>query len=338
MNTRNILKGGLIGLGLNTAALAVFWVSSAITGLPFVPFTWFEWLSRILPGSVITTGIESMVSVIRAFNIGPTSSIAKLAEQGMAILFFLAAGLVLGAIAASIHRRNWQNISLGSFLAALVIFVISSLALFQTASDQRSAVGGSALALWVALMWSVVFPRLYFTGRQRPETPSPAEMQERRTFLRWLFAGAAGLGTLLVGYSPGLRRQVPVTGAGTPIPTLPLTPAPVLAGSPTMQPASDGRIAPAPGTRPELTATKDFYRIDINLSVPDIDAASWNLKITGLIDQPVALTLDDIHARPAVKQIATMSCISNYLGGDLIGTAEWTGIRVKDLLADIKVK
>jgi len=57
-----------------------------------------------------------------------------------------------------------------------------------------------------------------------------------------------------------------------------------------------------------------------------------------LVEQPVTLTLDDILSRPSVDQVATLSCISNYVGGDLIGTAAWTGIRLKDLLGELQLK
>jgi hypothetical protein len=105
-------------------------------------------------------------------------------------------------------------------------------------------------------------------------------------------------------------------------------------GSPSAQELAS-RFEPAPGTRPEITPIEDFYRIDINLTAPEIDVSSWKLDISGLINKPVSLTLDEIRSRPSVDQYATLSCISNYLGGDLIGTALWTGIRVKDLLAEL---
>jgi hypothetical protein len=92
------------------------------------------------------------------------------------------------------------------------------------------------------------------------------------------------------------------------------------------------RFAPAPGTRPEVTSVKDFYRIDINSIPPRVDPKTWRLEISGLVRQPLSLTLDQIRAFPSVSQAVTISCISNLVGGDLIGTNFWTGVRVKDVL------
>ena len=63
------------------------------------------------------------------------------------------------------------------------------------------------------------------------------------------------------------------------------------------------------------------YRIDINTFPPSIPEASCRLKIHGLIARPLVWTLADLRARPAMYQFITLSCISNTLGGDLIGTA-----------------
>ena len=336
MNARNLLKGGLIGLGLNAIAAVLFWISSLLTGLPFIPFSWFEWISRILPGPVISGGIETMVKVIRALNIGPTSDLAKLGEQGMALLLFLAAGVLAGVVAALFGRLKLLDISLGGLLVAAALFAFSAFALFETNSSQTSAVGGAAVAVWIFLIWSVAFPRAFFSGDvQSSDIKSQAEMQDRRTFLRWLTAGAAGLAAVLIGYSPGLRRPVPVTGEATPTPGSSPQPASPAADAPTEAQLA-ARFEPAPGTRPELTPIEDFYRIDINLTVPHINTDLWKLEIKGLIPQPVNLKLADILARPSVDQVATLSCISNYVGGDLIGTAIWTGIRVRDLLEELQ--
>jgi DMSO/TMAO reductase YedYZ molybdopterin-dependent catalytic subunit len=338
MNTKLLLKGGLIGLWLNIIVAWISWVGALLTGLPFIPFSWFEWLSRILPGPLISRGIETIVSIVRFLNIGPTSDVAKLGEQAMAIVLFLVAGFVAGMAAASFRRLKLLEISLGGFLMAAVLFVISALAIFLTNTAQDVAIGGTAIALWCYLIWSIAFPRLFFSGQRQPvgEEFTSAEMQDRRTFLRWLGAGAAGVIIVLMGFAPGLRkaRQVPVTGSGSPTPKPTLQPGAPQTGAPSAAELTS-RVKPAPGTRSELTAVEDFYRIDINLTVPHINADLWRLDIKGLIPQPVKLTLDDILARPSVDQTATLSCISNYVGGDLIGTAVWTGIRVRDLLEEL---
>lgn len=80
-----------------------------------------------------------------------------------------------------------------------------------------------------------------------------------------------------------------------------------------------------------ITANKDFFNLSIR-GTPQVPA-DWKLAITGHVDTPLALTLDEIRAMPAVTEMRTLACISNPVGGDLIGNAMWKGIRVSDLLA-----
>ncbi len=94
------------------------------------------------------------------------------------------------------------------------------------------------------------------------------------------------------------------------------------------------RIDPAPGTRPEVTAARDFYRIDIDTLPPVIDGAGWKLDISGLVNKPAALTLDNILNHNSISQSVTMQCISNPVGGDLTGSNYWTGVPFKDILTE----
>src|SRR5436853_919093 len=82
----------------------------------------------------------------------------------------------------------------------------------------------------------------------------------------------------------------------------------------------------------EVTPTKDFYLVSKNAFDPEVDATRWRLEIAGLVETPMTLTYDDSKALPAVEQYATLCCISNEVGGDLIGNAYWRGVRLKDLL------
>ncbi|HZD12727.1 MAG TPA: molybdopterin-dependent oxidoreductase, partial [Candidatus Binatus sp.] len=87
----------------------------------------------------------------------------------------------------------------------------------------------------------------------------------------------------------------------------------------------------------ELTPTYLFYRIDINPIVPVVDEKTWNLTLKGLVGNPLTVTYGEIKSMPFVEQYATLECVSNKIGGDLIGTALWRGIRLKDLLDRAKV-
>lgn len=97
-------------------------------------------------------------------------------------------------------------------------------------------------------------------------------------------------------------------------------------------------MPPASGTRPEVTANKDFYRTDVDTLPLVIDQASWKLQITGLFDRPRALSMADLLAYPAITQPVTQSCIFNPVGGDLISTSNWVGVRLRDVLKDLGLR
>jgi hypothetical protein len=93
-------------------------------------------------------------------------------------------------------------------------------------------------------------------------------------------------------------------------------------------------VQPVLGTRPEYTAVADHYRIDIDLTSPSVDPNVWRLVINGLVAHPLSLTLDQIKITyKSVDQFVTLSCISNPVGGTLIGTTLWTGVPFRDVLA-----
>jgi hypothetical protein len=109
--------------------------------------------------------------------------------------------------------------------------------------------------------------------------------------------------------------------------------------------SGSGRVKNGDGVFPnidnlalEITPTRDFYQVSKNAFDPQVDASRWKLEVAGLVDNPLTLTYDDIKALPAVEQYATLACISNEVGGDLIGTAMWRGVLLKDVLATAGLK
>ncbi|MCC5784476.1 oxidoreductase, partial [Kocuria sp. CCUG 69068] len=85
---------------------------------------------------------------------------------------------------------------------------------------------------------------------------------------------------------------------------------------------------------PWLTPADDFYRIDTALSVPRIDVDAWELRLHGMVERELTLRFDDLTARPLLERIVTLACVSNPVGGDLVGNAVWTGVPIRDLLAE----
>jgi len=143
----------------------------------------------------------------------------------------------------------------------------------------------------------------------------------RRSFLTAVgvtaaFAGVAGLvGRGLVNgiASASERDEISLS-------TLPETPVVIPAG------------AQVEGAVPVITPNADFYLIDTALRPPPINLATWKLTIKGMVDQEVTLTYDDLSALATTERIVTLSCVSNSVGGPLVGTAKWLGVPLRDVL------
>ncbi len=87
-----------------------------------------------------------------------------------------------------------------------------------------------------------------------------------------------------------------------------------------------------------FTPNAEFYRIDTALTVPQLRTDTWTLRITGLVDRPIELTYDELLELPLVESDITLSCVSNEVGGGLLGTARWLGVRLDDLLEQVGIQ
>lgn len=87
-----------------------------------------------------------------------------------------------------------------------------------------------------------------------------------------------------------------------------------------------------PGISPLITPNADFYRIDTALSVPGLEVEAWRLKVTGLVERPLEITYAELLDMGVREETATLCCVSNEVGGDLVGTASWLGVPLKALL------
>jgi DMSO/TMAO reductase YedYZ molybdopterin-dependent catalytic subunit len=103
-------------------------------------------------------------------------------------------------------------------------------------------------------------------------------------------------------------------------------------------PVPGGASFDVAGLAPYLTSNRDFYRVDTALVVPEVPAGAWRLRIHGMVDQPLELTYEDLLSRRLVERRVTLTCVSNPLGGDLLGNATWIGVPVADLLAEAGVR
>jgi len=320
------------GLGALTSlpVLALAYLAETIAGLPFTPFDLFDGLARILPGDVITIGIDAIVSVITALNLGPTSSVAKAAEQGMALLMFGAIGASLGLVLRWLARRDLRQLPGYGIRAGAVLFGVFWLISVAVGFAQTHFV-------WIGLWFAVLYVSWGWSLGWMIQQAGPAlggdqdSKLSRREFVGLvggsvvtISVGSWGIASLLGKEDQPSPAQVEILDPGTMADS-------TLADSPS---AADlaARIDPAPGTRLEITPNENFYRIDINTRKPQLVPETWRLELSGLVDRPLSLSLDEVRAMPTISYHHTLSCISNRVGGDLISTTRWTGVRVRDVL------
>lgn len=332
---RNAIFTGAIFGGLTAFVLAVFSeLASAWLGLPGIAFSLFDWMARHLPGPVISIFIGTMVKAISTLKLGPTALVAKHIEQGSAVLIFIGIGVVFGIILAIFGRREPGNLPVFGLRGGIILLLLMFALLISLGFNAANII---VSAIWLTLLflgWGWLLGKLIQYVVWPVE--SGATDASRRKFLYLVGAGSFTILVSTLGITLATENNaIPTTGS-SPSGTEGIANDSTTSG-PARSPSSQAlaaRFQPVPGTRPELTPNKDFYRIDINTLPPQVDAAKWQLEVKGLVNHPLQLTLDAIRSRPAVSQAVTLECISNEVGGDLTSTSLWTGVRLKDILAE----
>jgi DMSO/TMAO reductase YedYZ molybdopterin-dependent catalytic subunit len=92
------------------------------------------------------------------------------------------------------------------------------------------------------------------------------------------------------------------------------------------------------GLAPIVVPNDQFYRIDTALVVPRVDPDAWSVRVTGMVDTELELSYAELLDRPLVEEYVTISCVSNEVGGDLVGNAKWTGVRLVEILEEAVVQ
>jgi DMSO/TMAO reductase YedYZ molybdopterin-dependent catalytic subunit len=180
------------------------------------------------------------------------------------------------------------------------------------------------------VVWTVLLEWLTGLAARGPAGPTQAATvgpgTSRRTFLAT--AGAVTVAALATGAAGRLvgsgRRAVETTRS---LLRLPVTRGTVPAGAQVAEAGTPWRVPNA-----------DFYRIDTAIVVPVVDPNDWELRIHGMVDREVRISYRQLVERRITEDWVTICCVSNEVGGDLIGNAWWSGVLVADLLAEAGVR
>jgi len=228
----------------------------------------------------------------------------------------------------------------------LIIFLALTIALLALTEGQAQSISIFSLVAYLILpqlaygftLYAVLYKRSYERAVQGPELTrslSPSEEQidqPKRQILRAGIAAAVAIPVIYLGLESLLSPQRAIQNTKS----LLLSQFQQRLKSIRPKGFEDPRLAPLLDS--EVTPTDLFYRIDKNALVPQVNLETWNLKVTGLVNRPLTLDNPQIKSLVPVEQFATLECVSNKIGGELISTAAWKGVHLKDILGMAGVK
>ncbi|MBO0843919.1 MAG: molybdopterin-dependent oxidoreductase [Nocardioides sp.] len=284
------------------AGLATSYLVAAWLGLRGNPVTDVaELVIRLTPGSVA----EAAISAVGHH------------DKPLLVTGVLVVVLVLFACFGLLARR-WPGAGIAGFVVLGVIGLIAN------QSQYGAPATGILPSLVGVLTWLACLALLTAPLREQPYR----DWDPQRRFL--LVASGVGLGSLVaggLGYRVGgHRRAVDTARDALDLPgvTSPRPPA--------------GVQVQLDGITPWQTSASRFYRIDTALVPPAIKPVDWSVRIHGMVDREITLTYDDLLARPRHQMWMTLNCVSNEVGGNLISNGWFSGVLLKDLLAEAGVQ
>ncbi len=207
----------------------------------------------------------------------------------------------------------------GAALAALVLRRPETDPVDVVPTFVGSAIGVTTLVLLV---------RRAAAGWASSSSPGEVDPDAVRTARR-AFLGLAGAATAVGAASLAFGRSVSIVGreiGGRAVRMV--LPDPVVRAAA----IPDGAAVDVDGVVPFVTPTDDFYRIDTALVVPELLPEEWTLRITGMVEQEVEIDMAEMLELPMEEHHITLACVSNPVGGELVGNATWLGHPVRRLL------
>jgi DMSO/TMAO reductase YedYZ molybdopterin-dependent catalytic subunit len=285
-------------------------------------------ISTAVPSATASIGsiiVDSSPAWVKDTAISTLGTADKGALAIGTVIVVLLIGALTGILAVG---RRWLVLVVFGLFAVLGVAV----QLQQAGSVPAAVVLSTGVAAAAGAGVLLLLLRLGEAASGSPPEASPAREaptdRDRRIFLGAL-VGVAGLalGTAIFGRRLILGRSEQLRASTV----LPEPEVRVVA----LQPANSFDV---PGLTPIVVKEPTFYRIDTALVVPVVDPETWRLKVTGMVDREVELTLDDLMAMPQVERYVTIACVSNEVGGGLVGNAVWQGVQLTRVLDQAGVR
>jgi DMSO/TMAO reductase YedYZ molybdopterin-dependent catalytic subunit len=308
LRTSESLVAGVSAMLVATAVLGLAYLVQP--SFPFPPLGLAQRLLRLVPGPVAVFFIDHLGHwALRLFAVGFT--VGSILAGGVAGV------LVARRPAPTRARAAWLA---GGLLAAAALPGYGA----QPGAPSLlvyGAVVGAAGVVYASVL------RGALARLERDPAPATGLGPTRRELLRAMVGAGALLATGLV-----IRRLSGGFGdpGGRPL-ARPAGAPPIRAVTPPPDRDAAAFLAIRDLT-PEVTSNRRHYVVDNSIIDPNVDERSWGLQVGGLVDRAVELGYDELLDMPGVEQYVTLQCISNVVGGDLVGTAKWTGVPLRAVL------
>ncbi len=302
------VAGGAVTIALGTI-IAAFMSRAGATGGNASP------LVAVGGAFVVRTPAWLKDFAIAAFGTG--DKVALFVGMGLVLLLLCAAVGAVGA-PASVGGA-------GMPVPALVTFVLIGALGLAAVLSRPGAEGTDVIPTVLGTVAGMgVLASLWRWGQPLPSLSGYGTAPGRRQVLRWggalaLIGVVAAVGGHAFGQASQRVRQARATLR------VPSVTNPVMV-------ADDAQLE-VPGISDFVTDNDVFYRIDTALTLPQVDTDGWALRVHGLVDQEVVLDWESLLSKPMQESMVTLTCVSNQVGGDLVGNAVWTGWPVRELLA-----
>lgn len=268
-----------------------------------------DWFTTVIPPELIDYLLETL-----------SYSAKPLMFAGMLVAQVLVGGLL--ALAFIAIPRTWPTALLPGWtrapLFALALWIVSMLTLvplFDGGLFGTSAPGGATgfvlATLGAYLVYGVSLALLLvWIARRARERPTHTT---RRLVIRRIATWA------IIGVVLGAGAKVFIDRLGSRIST-------------------SGAFRSHGALSTVITPNEEFYIVSKNIFDPQVSVEGWTLEVGGLVEQPMSLSYDDLRALPTVEEFVTLECISNEVGGDLIGNAEWKGVALREILETARLR
>ncbi len=335
----------IAGLVAGAIAVAVSLLMRLLAGGSFLPEIASQTLFSLTPGQVESRAVETLGPLAK-YSALIGAVIANIILYGLISLLSLSSTLY-GRLQSNRYIRNAIQ---SSILAYVIVFLVGVLLFALAEADIQTKFSSIGMLSIYLILPNIVFGFVLCSFfYQRPmisskeqhtssTTPSSSatnrqtEIQyTRRQFLRAGIAIAVALPILYFGLGSLISPRQEVQRSTSSLLSQ------FLRRSAESKPVGFENARLEPLLASEITPTELFYRIDKNPIVPVIMASAWKLAVKGLVAKPIQMSYTELRNMSSIEEFATLECVSNKLDGDLISTAVWKGVRLKDILDKAQV-